>query len=170
LPQAIGAPEPLSPEHQLDAFDCGNASLNEWLTQRAVRNEAEGASRSFVIHVGRRVVGYYSLAATSIEHSVATGRTRRNMPDPVPAVLLARLAIDVRHQGEGLGAELLIDAVKRTLHAGKSIGIRAILVHAISEAAKRFYEKFGFRASAIEPATLMVTVEELQRVLAKGRF
>jgi GNAT superfamily N-acetyltransferase len=162
---ALTPPEPLSSDHELDSFNSGVAALDDWLRRRARRNEAEGASRTFVVCRGRRVVGYFSLAAGSILHSAATGRVRRNMPDPVPALLLARLAVDRAWQGKGLGADLLRDAVLRAIGAAEPVGVRAILVHAISDEAKAFYERHGFRSSPIEPMTLMITIEEAQRML-----
>jgi GNAT superfamily N-acetyltransferase len=168
-PDSLAAPEPLAADHELDAFDSGVAPLDDWLKRRARRNEAEGASRTFVIRAGRRVVGYYSLAAGSILHSAATGRVRRNMPDPVPVLLLGRLAVDRGWHGRGLGADLLYDAVLRALGAAESVGVRAILVHAISAEAKAFYEKHGFRASPVEPMTLMITIDEALRMLGEQR-
>lgn len=159
------APEPLAAGHDLDAFACGTAPLDEWLKRRARRNEADGASRTIVCCAGRRVVGYYSLAAGSVLQEAATGKVRRNMPDPVPVVLLGRLAVDKAWQGKGIGADLLLDAVLRVVAAAETVGVRAILVHAISEEAKTFYEKHGFRASPVEPMTLMITIEEAQRML-----
>jgi GNAT superfamily N-acetyltransferase len=161
----IQVPQPLADHHQLDAFDCGVPALNEWLIRRARRNEMEGASRTFIACAGSLTIGYYSLAAGSILHGAATGKVRRNMPDPVPVILLGRLAVDQRWHGRGLGADLLADAVLRTLSAAGTIGVRAMLVHAISDEAKRFYEKHGFRASPLEPMTLMITMEEAQRML-----
>jgi predicted N-acetyltransferase YhbS len=161
----LAAPEPLAPHHELDVFVSGVAALNEWLKRRARRNEADGASRTFVLCTDRRVVGYYSLAAGSVLHTAATGKVRRNMPDPVPALLLARLAVDQAWHGKGLGADLLSDAVSRAIGAAETIGVRAILVHAISDGAKAFYEKHGFRSSPIEPMTLMVTIDEARRML-----
>jgi GNAT superfamily N-acetyltransferase len=159
------APAALAPHHELDAFVCGMAPLDDWLKRRARRNEAEGASRTFVCCVGRRVVGYYSLSAASVLRDAATGRVRRNMPDPVPAVLLGRLAVDRGWQGRGIGSDLLRDAVLRVLAAAETVGIRAILVHAASQAAKVFYQQHGFHASPVEPMTLMVTIEEAQRMM-----
>ena len=161
----MSAPEPLRRDHQLDAFDSGVTSLDHWLKRRALANEAGGASRSFVACAGGRVIGYYSLAAASVVHDVATPRARRNMPDPVPAVVLARLAVDRSMQGKGVGASLLQDAVLRVAAAADSIGVRVLLVHALSEDAKRFYLKFGFRESPVEPMTLMVTLNELLRAI-----
>jgi predicted N-acetyltransferase YhbS len=162
---ALAPPEPLAPDHELEAFDSGVAILDDWLKRRARRNETEGASRTFVLCPGRRVIGYYSLAAGSILHTVATGKVRRNMPDPAPVLLLARLAVDQSWHGKGLGADLLSNAILRALGAADSIGVRAILVHAISDQAKAFYERHGFRSSPIEPMTLMVTIDEAKRML-----
>lgn len=160
------APEPLGVDHALDAFACGIDPLDDWLKRQALHNEVEGGSRTFVVCEGRRVVGYYSLAASSVIAGVATGRVRRNMPNPVPVVILGRLAIDRAWQGRGLGGDLLRDAVLRALAAGEQIGVRAILVHAISTEAKAFYERFGFRVSPVEPMTLMITIAEAKRMLA----
>jgi GNAT superfamily N-acetyltransferase len=161
----IQPPQPLAPGHVLDAFDCGVATLDDWLKRRARRNEAEGASRTFVACVDTNVIGYYSLAAGSVLHSSATGKVRRNMPDPAPVVLLGRLAVDRHWQGKGIAADMLADAVLRTLGAAETVGVRAMLVHAISEDARRFYEKHGFRASPVEPMTLMITIDEVRRML-----
>ena len=105
------------------------------------------------------------MAAGSVLHEVATSRVRRNMPDPVPVALLGRLAVDRQWQGRGLGAALLRDAVLRVVGAAGTIGVRALLVHAISDEAKAFYERWGFRPSATDPMTLMITIEEAQKML-----
>jgi GNAT superfamily N-acetyltransferase len=160
------APAPLAPEHSLDPFDSGVAPLDDWLKRRARSNQAEGASRTFVLCAGSRVVGYYSLAAGSVTHATATGKVRRNMPEPVPVILLGRLAIDRDWQGKGLGTDLLRDAVMRATSAAGTIGVRAILVHAVSEAAKAFYERNGFRPSPVDPMTLMITMEDARKGLA----
>ena len=167
--RALSAPAPLAADHELEQFNSGTPPLDEWFKRRARQNEAGGASRTYVIAEGRRVIGYYSLTAGSVLHATATGRVRRNMPDPVPAALLGRLAIDQRWQGRGLGSALLRDAVLRVIGAAGTIGVRTLLVHAISEEAKVFYERQGFRPSAIEPMTLMVTIEEAQRMLGPRR-
>jgi predicted N-acetyltransferase YhbS len=158
--ETVSPPAPLAADHDLTRFASGVAPLDEWLRRRARQNEAEGASRTFVVCSGHRVIGYYSLAAGSIMREAATGKIRRNMPEPVPVVLLGRLAVDQAWQGKGLGADLLQDAVRRTVAAAGTIGVRAILVHAISDAAKSFYERHGFRASPIDPMTLMISIEE----------
>jgi len=151
----------------LNVFDSGVPALDEWLKRRALQNESAGASRTFVTCGGENVIGYYSLAAASVMHGIATSRVRRNMPDPVPAVLIGRLAIHKDWQGKGLGADLLRDAVLRIAGAAEIVGVRAILVHAMSEDAKKFYERFGFRASPLEPMTLMMTVEELTSIIER---
>ena len=157
---ALGPPEKLSPKHQLSAFDSGEPALDDWLWRRAVQNEASGASRTYVVCNGTKVAGYYSLAVGAVSHATSPGRLRRNMPDPVPVMVLGRLAVDKSFQGRGVGAGLLRDAVLRTVQAAEIAGIRGVLVHAISEAAKRFYESYGFIASPIDPMTLMITVSE----------
>jgi GNAT superfamily N-acetyltransferase len=161
----VSAPERLAAYHQLDLFDSGDVQLDEWLKRRAWRNELEGGSRTTVICVDRRVIGYYCLAAGSVFHATAIGRIRRNMPNPLPVVVLGRLALHREFQGRGLGADLLHDAVLRTLAAAQLVGVRAILVHAISPRAGRFYEDHGFRPSPIDPMTLMITVGEAAEML-----
>lgn len=159
----IRAPEKLNSEHDLSQFHCGETTLDDWLRKRALQNEESGASRTYVACVEKRVVGYYALAAGAVAHAEAPGRVRRNMPDPVPVMVIGRLAVDQTVQGQALGPALLRDAVLRTLRAAEIAGIRAILVHAISERAKRFYEKWGFIASPIEPMTLMITLAEARK-------
>lgn len=162
-------PEPLRADHVSELFDSGTPSLDDWLKRRALANEPAGASRTFVACDGKRVIGYYSLAATSVSHAIAPSKVRRNMPDPIPAILIGRLAIDRAWQGRKIGIGLLQDAVTRAVRVAESVGVRAILVHAISEEAKRFYERFGFRPSPIEPLTLMMTVEEVRRLTGQNR-
>lgn len=161
----INAPEKLSADHDLSQFRCGEPTLDDWLRRRAVQNEESGASRTYVACVGKRVVGYYALAVGAVAHSGVPGRVRRNMPDPVPVMVIGRLAVDETAQGQAIGPALLRDAILRTLQAAEIAGIRAILVHAISERAKRFYERWGFTASPVEPMTLMITVAEARRAL-----
>jgi GNAT superfamily N-acetyltransferase len=164
-PDEIGQPKKLSAEDDLSGFDSGEVVLDEWLRRRALPNEASGASRTYVVCVRKRVVGYYTLAVGAVAHTEAPGRVRRNMPDPVPAMLLGRLAVDKAYQGRHIGAGLLRDAVLRTVQAAEIAGIRAILVHAISEPARRFYEGYGFVASPVDPLTVMITVAEAVRTM-----
>lgn len=161
----ISAPEKLSAEHDLSVFDSGEPALDDWLRRRALQNEASGASRTYVVCAGKRVVGYYTLAVGAVTHAQAPGRVRRNMPDPVPVMVLGRLAVDRGYQGRHIGAGLLLDAVLRTVQAAQIAGIRAILVHSISASAKRFYEAFGFLPSPVDPMTVMISIAEAVRIL-----
>jgi GNAT superfamily N-acetyltransferase len=156
----LSSPEKLKPSHQFDSFDCGNSHLNTWLKQRALRNESQGASRTYVLLVDNSVVAYYCLANGAIAQIISTGKVRRNMPDPIPVMIIGRLAVDLGWQNKGLGKALLRDALLRTLQASEIAGIRAILVEAISEEAKQFYEKCGFTASQLAPMTLMITIND----------
>jgi GNAT superfamily N-acetyltransferase len=131
------APHAISPDDQLEGFACGEPALEQWLLQRSLRNEAEGGTRTFVLRADSRVVGYYALAAGAVTHADAPGRVRRNMPEPIPVVVLARLAVDSRWQGRDLGRALLRDAVLRVIAAADIVGVRAILVHALTERAGR---------------------------------
>ena len=153
-------PEKLNSSHQIESFDSGNSQLDDWLKHRALKNELEGASRTYVLCAEGVVAAYYCLANGAVAQITATGKVRRNMPDPIPVMIIGRLAVAQQWHGMGIGRALLRDAVLRTLQAAEIAGIRAILVHAISEDAKQFYEKCGFTASAIEPMVLMVKVSD----------
>ena len=161
----LSAPVPLAPEHDTSSFACQHASLSEWLKKRALTNQTMGASRTFVLCAGQRVAGFYSLAAASIEHRQATSGLRRNMPDPIPAVLLARLAVDLAFQNRGLGSDLLRDALLRSLHAAADIGARAMLCHAIDEPARSFYTRHGLRPSPVEPMTMLLDMNKVRELL-----
>ena len=153
----LSAPQPLEANHLLDEFACGEASLDEWLKRRAMANQLSGASRTFVVADSQgRVFGYYAMAAGAVSHQMATSGVRRNMPDPVPVMVLARLAIDHRAQGIKLGAALLQDAVNRAVTVSQNAGVRALLVHALHDRAKQFYEHYGFQESPQHPMTLML--------------
>jgi GNAT superfamily N-acetyltransferase len=164
--QDISAPEHLTAAHDVSAFDSGVPGLDDWLRKHALANEDTGGSRTYVVRTGARVVGYYALATGGVAQAQATGRVRRNMPDPVPVMILGRLAVDRNWQGRNLGASLLRDAILRTLQAAEIGGIRAILVDAISEDAKRFYERHGFRVSPIDPMVLMITIADAKKGLS----
>jgi GNAT superfamily N-acetyltransferase len=165
----VGAPQKFSGQHDLSAFDSGEPILDEWLRRRAAQNEATGASRTYVVCAHNRVVGYYTLAAGAVAHAETPGRFKRNMPDPVPVMVLGRLAVDRAFHGRGIGTGLLRDAVFRILQAAEIAGVRAILVHAISEEARRFYEKYGFVTSPIDPFTVMITLAEAAKMLGGRR-
>jgi GNAT superfamily N-acetyltransferase len=164
--ETITPPEHLTAAHELSAFDSGVPGLDAWLKKRALANEETGASRTYVVCAGGRVVGYYALATGGVAQAQALGRVRRNMPDPVPVMILGRLAVDRNWRGRNLGASLLRDAIVRTLQAAEIGGIRAILVDAISEDAKRFYERHGFRTSPVDPMLLMITVADAKKALS----
>jgi GNAT superfamily N-acetyltransferase len=153
-------PEKLNSSHRVESFNSGNSQLDQWLKRRALKNEIEGASRTYVLCDGKIVIAYYCLANGAVAQASATGRVRRNMPDPIPVMVIGRLAVDSRWQAKGIGRALLRDAILRTLQAAEIAGIRAILVHAISEDAKQFYEKCGFTASPVDTMTLMVKVND----------
>jgi len=161
----LAAPEPLAAHHKLDRFDSGVATLDDWLKRRAAANQMSGASRTYVVRDAGQVVGYYALASHAVAAVAATGRVRRNMPDPVPVVVLGRLAIARSHQRQGLGRALFQDAARRVMHAADAIGIRALLVHALSDEAKAFYLRLGLDASPLDPMTLMVTLADLRAAL-----
>jgi GNAT superfamily N-acetyltransferase len=158
--QLLSAPGKLGTDHNRDGFECGEQSLDDWLRRRALQNEESGASRTYVVCAGQQVVGYYALAVGAVAHAHASGRVRRNMTDPGPVMVMGRLAVRKDYQGKKIGPGLLRDAVLRTLQAADIARIRAILVHAISERARQFYEECGFTASPMDPMTLMITVSE----------
>jgi len=158
----ISTPELLNKDHNRSQFDCGNETLNDWLIRRALKNQASGASRTFVICDESRVIGYYALAMGSIERPIAPKTIARNMPDPIPVTVLGRLAIDLEFQGQRLGAALLRDSILRTVLVSRNIGVRAMLVHAISEDAKRFYTSYGFKGSPINEMTLMLSLQQIK--------
>jgi GNAT superfamily N-acetyltransferase len=160
----LTAPSPLTAEHDLSGFDCGRPSLDRWLKERALRNEALGASRSYVVCDRARVVAYYCLSTGSVAQRAAPGRVKRNMPDPI--MLMGRLAVEVSQQETGLGRGLLKDAILRTLAVAEVAGIRALLVHALDEEAARFYRHNGFKASPIDPLILMLPLDSARKAMA----
>jgi GNAT superfamily N-acetyltransferase len=158
---SLSPPELLNETHSLDSFDSGVASLDDWLRRRARANQASGASRTYVAASAGGVFGYYCLAAGAMTATDAPGGIRRNMPDPIPMAVLGRLAVDRSWQGKGLGRALLQDAVLRTAQAASIMGVRGLLVHAISESARVFYERHGFVASPANPMTLVLSLKGL---------
>ena len=155
------APEPLGPQHDTASFSCGTESLDAWLKRRALKNQGQGASRTYVVTRGAQVMAYYALASGAVLVSEATGRFRRNMPEPIPVVILGRLAIDTTLHGQGFGRALVRDAGLRVIQSAQVIGIRGMLVHALSNEAKAFYEKLGFEPSPLDPMMLMITLADL---------
>lgn len=152
---------PLTAAHHVAGFDCGEPTLEHWLKHRALRNEGRGASRTYVLRTGRQVVAYYCLATGSITSELVPGRVRLNMPDPIPVMVLGRLAVDLAWQGRGLGKAILRDAVLRTIQVSEVVGVRALLVHALSDQAVGFYEAQGFHPSPMNPRTLLLPLSEV---------
>jgi GNAT superfamily N-acetyltransferase len=159
----LRSPQPLATAHRLDGFACGGAVLDEWLKRRALANQLSGASRTFVVaDSDQRVFGYYAMAAGAVSRQIVTSAVRRIMPDPVPVMVLARLAVDHRAQGLELGGALLQDAVNRAVAVSQNAGVRALLVHALDDRAKQFYEHYGFQASPLHPMTLMLRLNTVK--------
>lgn len=159
----FAAPRLLESDDDVSRFTCDNDALDHWLRTRAKRNQRDGASRTYVVVHDGRVIAYFSLATAVIPHAQATGRARRNMPDPFPAMLLARLAVDRAFQGAQLGANLLRDAIRRTLVAAEIAGIRVLLAHTIDESARAFYEHFGLEPSPTDELHLMLVLHDARR-------
>lgn len=162
---SLSAPVPLADHHELGEFSSGIPSLDDWLKKRARTNQAGGASRTYVTCVRNRVVGYYAIASGGVKTIETPGRFRRNMPDPIPVAVLGRLAVDQTHHGRGVGRALVRDGGLRILQAAEILGIRGILVHAISDDARAFYIAVGFEPSPVEPLTLMITLADLSASL-----
>ena len=160
------APEPIDERHDVSRFESGAASLDAWLRRKARLNEAKGGARTYVVCEGDRVIGFYSLAASAVERRRVSSRVGRSMPEPVPVILLGQLAVDAGYRGRGLGADLLADAARRALAAADVIGARALVVQALDDEARGFYERFGFRPfSNREPLMLILRISELRAVL-----
>jgi GNAT superfamily N-acetyltransferase len=134
----LAAPVPLSSLHDVAAFNCGEPALDDWLGHRALKNESK-FSRTYVVCDGARVAGYFCISAGAVERAAAPGKLRRNAPDTIPISVIGRLAVDLAYAGQGLGADLLSDALRRIAVASRSIGIGAVMVHAKNAAARKFY-------------------------------
>ncbi|HWH73459.1 GNAT family N-acetyltransferase [Methylibium petroleiphilum] len=161
----LSAPQPLSDEHHLADFDSGEPSLDDWLRRRAAKNQANGSSRTYVVCEGDRVIGYYCLAAGAVGHAEAPSTMRRNRPDPLPVLVLGRLAIHKSHHQQGIGTALLNDAIRRAIQAADIAGVTALLVHALSEQARRFYLSRGFIESPVKPMTLCLMLATVDQAL-----
>lgn len=157
----LHAPCPIAEHHNFDAFNCGVSLLDNWLKKRAGSNERSRASRTYFLCDGDRVIGYYALALGSLASKVAPRKIKRNRPDPIPVMVLGRLAIDQEYQGNKLGSALLREAILRVLQAADIVGIKAFLVHAISAEAKKFYIDRGFIVSPFEPMTLALPLASI---------
>lgn len=159
-------PAPLSAGHRVEAFDSGVEVLDRWLRRHALRNQQADAARTFVVaDETDTVVGYYSLAAGSVDHVAATSRAKKGLArHPIPIMVLARLAVDRGRRGQGIGRGLLRDAILRTLAVSGHAGIRALLVHAKNEPAQRFYARHGFETSPIDPLVMMLLLKDARKV------
>jgi GNAT superfamily N-acetyltransferase len=157
--------QPLRGSHDVAGFDCGVPELSSWLKQRALKNEGR-FSRTYVLSEGTQVVGYYCISAGSVERAFAPGPLRRNAPEPIPISVLGRLAVDTVCAGQGYGADLLSDALRRIAEAAQTIGIAAVLVHAKSDAAKAFYLACAeFVAYPADSRTLFLPIETISAAL-----
>lgn len=165
---ALSAPQPLTDLHDLAEFNSGTDSLDDWLRRRARPNQISGASRTFVAADARKVLAYYAIASGGLSVEAAPGRFRRNMPDPIPVALLARLAVDRSCQGQGVGRAMFRDCAHRIAQAADIIGIRGILVHAISNSARDFYLALGFEPSRHDPMILLVTLADIRDLIQGG--
>lgn len=163
-------PEPFRGKHSAEGFECGEPSLDVWIQKHARQAEASGSARVFVTtDDGERVVGYYALAAASVSAKDATKRLAKGQPrhQQIPVILIGRLAVAQGHQGNQLGRSLLQDALLRCAVAAESIGARAVVVHAISDDAVHFYERFGFEPSATDPHHLILLMKDLRKLLSR---
>jgi len=167
---ALSPPELLTEQHETADFTSGEVSLDDWLKRRARSNQISGASRTYVACEASKVIGYYALASGAVTVASTPGKFRRNMRDPIPVVVLGRLAVHRAWQNRGVGRALFRDAAQRVAHAADVIGIRGIVVHAISEDARKFYLSLGFEScfqeSCLqEPMTLVVTLADVRAAL-----
>jgi predicted N-acetyltransferase YhbS len=154
---------PLKANHDVSSFDCGEPIMNDWLKKRAFKASAEDTAQTYVVCRGtRRIVGYYCLSAGAVEHRLAPGAIRRNAPDPIPVIILGRIAVHTDEAGKGLARALLADAMKRSLRAAKIIGARAMLVHALTSKVATFYKKFSFRAMDSTDRTLFLPMKSIR--------
>lgn len=158
-------PRPITEADDTSEFDSGELSLDLYLRERALANHVQDASRCYVSCRDGRVVGYYALSAGSVEHRELPGKVRRNMPNPVPVILLSRLATDSKVRHSGLGKGLLRDAILRAVDAAEIIGVRMLLVHALHDNARSFYEHFQFEQSPSDPLHLFLLIKD-----ARGAF
>ena len=155
-------PQRIKSEHIVENFDCGESSLNDWLKKRAIKNDITDASRTYVVCCDKIVVAYYSLHLGCIQHKEALGKIKLNMPEPIPALVLGRLAVDVKHQGKGLARVLIKDMFLRAIQVSDLAGTKAVLVKALNEDVTAFYQSFGFVQSKTNPLLLMKAISEVR--------
>lgn len=158
------APAPLQREHELEGFDCGQVSLNDWLQRYARQAQGSGSARTFVVTDTNRVVGYFSLTVGQVDTLDAPERVRKGMGQyPIPVILLARLAVDKHHQGKGIGVGLLKDAIRRALMIAEQAGVRAMMTHPLNAEAARFYQTFGFEISPLGEQQLLLLLKDAKK-------
>lgn len=166
---SLSAPEALAAHHAQESFDCGRTALNDWLIRHARQAQGSGSARTFVVADDGRVVAYYSLAVGQIDTADVPERVRKGMGQyPIPVILLARLAVDDSYQGQGIGAGLLRDAIRRTLAVAEQVGVRAIMTQPIDETASRFYQAFGFIRSPTAANYWLLLLKDARRLLEKS--
>lgn len=158
-------PQPLTAGHDISAFRCGEDSLDEWLHRFALANQASGSARTFVTSLDGRVVGYYALATGAVSKASAPARVAKAMPEPIPVLLLARLAVDQAMQGHGLGWRLLRDAILRTLQVAEQVGVRALLAHALDQRAADFYARYDFQPSPTDPLHMLLLLKDARALI-----
>lgn len=158
--------EKLRRGHDLTPFDCGNPALTAWLQEFAWPNQQADSAKTYVACRENRVVGYYAVTAGSVHKHESPERISKGLANhPIGVVLLARLAVDVGEQGKGLGKALLFDALKRVEEAADIVGVRAVMVHAIDDSARKFYEYFNFDPSPIDLFQLMLLLKDVRKAL-----
>ena len=162
----VYSPEPLGSDHETDGFDCGIASLNDYLATRALSDQKASKSRTYVIARGRHVVGYFSMTAASVEPRDTTGRAAKGQgTQAIPAVLIGRFAIARSEEGHGLGSALLVEALRKAAAAADTIGVRVVLVDALNEEVRKLYVRHGFEASPTDSLHLMMLMKDVRRTL-----
>jgi len=159
----ITEPTGLNSQHDISSFDCGHNALNDWLQEKALKNERGDASRCFVICDHNKVVGYYALSTGSVEHKETPSALKRNMPDPIPVLVLGRLAIDKNYQGQSFGKHLLKDCLLRVIAVSEHVAFKALMIHAIDEAAKEYYINFGFLESPTNDLTVYLPMKQIRK-------
>ncbi|PLZ00073.1 GNAT family N-acetyltransferase [Burkholderia sp. WAC0059] len=163
---SLSPPQALDASHVLEGFDCGKASLNDWLLRHARQAQASGSAKTYVVAENQRLVGYYSLTVGQVDTLQATDRVRKGMGAyPIPVVILARLAVAIEDHRRGIGVGMLQDAIRRTVAIGEQAGVRALLTHPLDEDAARFYLRFGFEASPVQEQQLLLLLKDARRLL-----
>jgi GNAT superfamily N-acetyltransferase len=163
---SLGTPEPLDARHRIDTFDCGKPALNMWLARHARQAQTSGSAKTFVVSNEDCIAAYYSLTVGQVDTMDAPERVRQGMGQyPIPVVILARLAVSLLYQGQGIGLALLRDSIRRTLAIAEQAGIRAMLTHPIDDEAARFYQRFGFMPSPLREEQWLLLLKDARRMV-----